>query len=162
MDYQPFFFCAGKGKLIIMKIKSSNAYPLAPRVGVGAITLKDGKVLLVKRGIEPSYGLWAIPGGTLKLGETLQECAAREVLEETGIMITVGACVYVFDFFERDDAGKIKFHFVIVDFAADYISGEPKGADDALEARWLSPQELRDLPVAKNTINALRSIGFLS
>jgi 8-oxo-dGTP diphosphatase len=144
-----------------MNSESSNAYPLTPRVGVGAITLKDGKVLLVKRGIEPSYGLWAIPGGTLKLGETLQECAAREILEETGIRIKVGACVYVFDFLEHDDKGKIKFHFVIIDFAADYISGKPKGADDALEARWLSPEELNKLPVAKNTLNALRSISFL-
>jgi 8-oxo-dGTP diphosphatase len=144
-----------------MNSESSNAYPLTPRVGVGAITVKDGKVLLVKRAIEPSKGLWAIPGGTLKLGETLQECAAREILEETGIRIKVGACVYVFDFLERDDKGKIKFHFVVVDFAADYISGEPKGADDALEARWLSPAELSNLPVAKNTLNALRSIGFL-
>jgi ADP-ribose pyrophosphatase len=144
-----------------MNSESSNAYPLKPRVGVGAITLKDGKVLLVKRGIEPSYGLWAIPGGTLKLGETLQECAAREILEETGITIKVGPCVYVFDFLERDDKGKIKFHFVVVDFAADYISGEPQGADDALDARWLAPAELHNLPVAKNTLAALRSIGFL-
>jgi ADP-ribose pyrophosphatase len=144
-----------------MKQASGNAYPLTPRVGVGAITLQDGKVLLVKRGIEPAYGLWAIPGGTLKLGETLQECAARELLEETGITIKVGACVYVFDLLERDDKGKIKFHFVVVDFAADYISGEPKGADDALEARWLSPEELSNLPVSQNTLAALRSIGFL-
>ncbi|MCX5848636.1 MAG: NUDIX hydrolase [Deltaproteobacteria bacterium] len=144
-----------------MNQKSVNSYPVAPRVGVGAITIKDGKVLLVKRGIEPSKGLWAIPGGTLKLGETLQECAAREILEETGITIKVGDCVYVFDFIERDDKRKIKFHFVIVDFSADYISGEPTGADDALEARWLSPSDLRELPVAINTINALRSLGFL-
>ena len=144
-----------------MEQESSNAYPLTPRVGVGAITVEDGKVLLVKRAIEPSKGLWAIPGGTLKLGETLQECATREILEETGITIKVGVCVYVFDLLERDDKGKMKFHFVIVDFAADYISGEPKGADDALEARWLSPAELNKLPVAKNTLNALHSIGFL-
>ena len=68
-----------------MQQKSGNAYPVKPRVGVGAITVKDEKVLLVKRGVEPSKGLWAIPGGTLELGETLQECAAREILEETGI-----------------------------------------------------------------------------
>ncbi len=141
--------------------KSSNTYPLTPLVGVGAITIQDGKVLLVKRAIEPSKGLWAIPGGTLKLGETLQECAAREILEETGIKIKVGDCVYVFDFLERDDKRKIKFHFVVIDFAADYISGKPKGADDALDARWLSPAELSKLPVAKNTLKALRSIGFL-
>lgn len=138
-----------------------NAYPVEPRVGVGAITFKDGKVLLVKRGIEPSRGLWAIPGGTLKLGETLQECAAREILEETGITINVGDCVYVFDFIERDDQRKIKFHYVIVDFAADYLSGEAKGADDAEEARWFSPEDLEAVRVAVNTTHALKSLGFL-
>ncbi|HOC61055.1 MAG TPA: NUDIX hydrolase [Smithellaceae bacterium] len=138
-----------------------NAYPVEPRVGVGAITFKDGKVLLVKRGIEPSLGLWAIPGGTLKLGEPLPECAAREILEETGITINVGDCVYVFDFIERDDQRKIKFHYVIVDFAADYLSGEAKGADDAEEARWFSPEDLEAVPVAVNTTNALKSLGFL-
>ncbi len=138
-----------------------NAYPVEPRVGVGAITIKDGSVLLVKRGIEPSCGLWAIPGGTLKLGETLQECAAREILEETGVRIRVGSCVYVFDFIERDDQRKIKFHYVIVDFAADYLSGEATGADDAVDARWFSPDDLKTFPVAANTINALTSLGFL-
>jgi ADP-ribose pyrophosphatase len=144
-----------------MKQESSNLYPVESRVGIGAITIKDGKVLLVKRGIEPSKGLWAVPGGTLKLGETMQECAAREILEETGITIKIGDCIYVFDFIERDSKGNIKFHFVIVDFAADYVAGEPKGADDALEARWLFPAELGELPVAQNTINALHSQGFL-
>ena len=141
--------------------ESGKSYPLEPRVGVGAITIKDGKVLLVKRGVEPSKGLWAIPGGTLKLGETLQECAAREIMEETGIQIKVGDCIYVFDFIERDNERKIKFHYVIVDFAAEYVAGVPQGADDALEARWLSPEEFKKLPVAKNTMNALLTIGFL-
>ncbi|ESP62496.1 ADP-ribose pyrophosphatase [Smithella sp. ME-1] len=144
-----------------MEQESGNSYPIVPKVGVGAITIKDEKVLLVKRGIEPSKGFWAIPGGTLKLGESLQECAAREILEETGLTIVVGECIYVFDLIERDDIGKIKFHFVVVDFAALYVSGEPKGADDAVDARFFSPEELTDLPVAINTINALRSIGFL-
>lgn len=145
-----------------MRREISNAYPPVPRVGVGAITIKDGKVLLVKRGIEPSKGLWAIPGGTLKLGETMEECAAREILEETGIKIKVGGCAYVFDFIEYDEKREIKFHFVIVDFSADYIEGKPKGADDALEARWLAPADVKKLSVAKNTIAALRSLGFLN
>jgi 8-oxo-dGTP diphosphatase len=144
-----------------MEQQSGNTYPVKPRVGVGAITIKDEKVLLVKRGVEPSKGLWAIPGGTLELGETLQECASREILEETGVTIKVGDCVYVFDFIERDDKRKIKFHFAIIDFAAEYVSGEPQGADDALEARWISAEELSELPVAVNTINALHSLGFL-
>jgi len=145
-----------------MHPESSNAYPQKPLVGVGAITIKDNKVLLVKRGVEPSYGLWAIPGGTLKLGENMRQCAEREMLEETGVKVKAGERVYVFDFIEHDDGGKIKFHFIVIDFAADYISGEPKGADDALEARWLSGEDLGALSVAKNTLDALRSIGFLT
>ncbi|MDI6743408.1 MAG: NUDIX hydrolase [Smithella sp.] len=144
-----------------MDKKSGNSYPAAPRVGVGAIVIKDDKVLLVKRGVEPSKGLWAIPGGTLKLGETMQECAAREILEETGVRINVKDCAYVFDYIEREDEGKIKFHFAIVDYAADYVSGDPQGSDDALEARWLSAEDLQTMPVAINTMNALRSLGFL-
>jgi len=145
-----------------MEKELNNIYPLLPRVGVGAIVIHEGKVLLVKRGIEPSFGMWAIPGGTLKLGEKLQECAAREILEETGITIKVGACVHVFDFMERDIEGKIKFHYVVVDFTAEYICGEPKGADDADDARWLAPEELSSLPVAKNTLDALRKIRFIA
>jgi 8-oxo-dGTP diphosphatase len=144
-----------------MEQESANAYPVVPRVGVGAITIKDGKILLVKRGIEPSKELWAIPGGTLKLGETLQECAAREILEETGIKIKVGDCIYVFDFIERDDEKKIKFHFVIVDFAGEYVTVDSRAADNALDARWLYPADLNELPVAIKTMNALRLLGFL-
>ncbi|MHB8138962.1 MAG: NUDIX hydrolase [Smithellaceae bacterium] len=145
-----------------MSSVNANSYPAGPRVGVGAIVIHEGKILLVKRGVEPGKGLWAIPGGTLHLGETLRECAVREILEETGITIAVGECIYVFDLIERDDNGKIKFHFVVADFAGLYVSGEPKGADDADEAGWFAPEDLDGLPVSQNTMKALHSIGFLS
>ena len=99
--------------------------------------------------------------GTLKLGESMRECAAREILVETGITIEVRDCIYVFDFIERDSKRKIKFHYVIVDFAADYVAGEPRGADDALEARWFSRKDLGELQIAQNTLAALRTVGFL-
>lgn len=143
-----------------MEQELGNIYPLIPRVGAGAIIIHQNRVLLVKRGSEPNRGLWAIPGGKVMPGEKLQECAARETLEETGITIKVGACSYVFDFFERDSIGKIKYHFVVIDFTAKYLSGEPKGADDADDARWFKPEELSELPVAKNTLEALQEIGF--
>lgn len=143
-----------------MEQELSNIYPFVPRVGAGAITIHQNRVLLVKRGREPNRGLWAIPGGKLLLGEMLQECAARETLEETGITVKIGTISYVFDFFERDDTGKIKYHFVVVDFTAEYISGEPKEADDADEARWLKPGQLSKLPVAKHTLKALQKIKF--
>lgn len=145
-----------------MSSLNANTYPAWPRVGAGAIVIHEGKILLVKRGVEPGKGLWAIPGGTLRLGETLRECAAREILEETGITVAVGECVYVFDLIERDEGGKIKFHFVVADFAALYVSGEPKGADDADDAGWFAPEDVQDLPVSQNTIKALCSLGFLN
>ncbi len=135
-------------------------YPDLPRIGVGAVVIKDDKVLLVKRGIPPSKGLWAIPGGNMKLGETLKETAEREILEETGISIEAGDPIYAFDFMERDDEGSIRYHYVVVDLLAEYKEGEPHGADDALEARWLSWDELLSLPVSKNTLALLRKIGF--
>jgi ADP-ribose pyrophosphatase len=145
-----------------MSSLNTNTYPVGPRVGAGAIVIHEGKILLVKRGVEPGKGLWAIPGGTLRLGETLRECAAREIPEETGITIAVGECVYVFDLIECDEGGKIKFHFVVADFAALYVSGEPKGADDADGAGWFAPEELDDLPVSQNTLKALHLLGFLN
>ena len=141
---------------------SNREYPDHPRVGVGAVVLRDGRVLLVRRGVAPARGLWAIPGGGLRLGETLQEGAEREILEETGIVIRAGAPVFTCDSFERDDDGRFRFHYVIVDMTADYVSGEVKAADDALEARWISPAEIRNLPATKTTLKLLRQIGFIS
>jgi ADP-ribose pyrophosphatase len=141
---------------------NKNVYPATPRVGVGAIVIRDGAILLVKRGVEPGRGLWAIPGGTLRLGESMRECAAREVLEETGVTIAVGDCLYVFDLVETDESGRIRFHFVVVDYAGRYVSGEPCGSDDADEARWVKARELALLPVSENTMKALYAIGFLT
>jgi 8-oxo-dGTP diphosphatase len=143
-----------------MRFMSRREYPDRPVVGVGAVVIRNGKILLVKRGVAPSKGLWAIPGGSLELGETLQQAAEREILEETGVMIRAREPIYAFDFFERED-GRIRFHFVIVDVAADYISGDAKGADDALDARWLAPADLDHLPVSQNTIRLLQAIGFI-
>ena len=139
---------------------SKREYPDRPVVGVGAVVIRDGEILLVKRGVAPSKGLWAIPGGSLELGETLQQAAEREIFEETGVTIRAREPIYAFDFFERKD-GRIRFHFVIVDVAADYISGDAKGADDALDARWLAPADLDHLPVSQNTIRLLQAIGFI-
>jgi 8-oxo-dGTP diphosphatase len=140
---------------------ANREYPDSPRVGVGAVVLREGRVLLVRRGVAPANGLWAIPGGALELGETLQEAAEREILEETGIIIRAGDPVFTCDALVRDDEGRLRFHYVIVDLAADYVSGEAMGGDDALEARWVAPEELSELPATKSTLKLLRQIGFL-
>jgi len=141
---------------------SRREYPQKPVVGVGAIVVRGGKVLLVKRAAAPSRGLWAIPGGSLDLGETLQEGAEREILEETGIRIRAGAPVYAFDFLEYDIENKLHFHFVVVDMEAEYVGGDLRAADDALDARWVSPEDLREMAVSKNTLRILKERGFIS
>lgn len=136
-------------------------YPEGPVVGVGALVVKDRRILLVKRGVEPSRGLWSIPGGTLELGETLKAGAERETLEETGIVIEAGEPVYVFDFFERDHEGRIRFHFVIVDLWGKYQSGEAKEGDDADAVCWADREDLKGLAIGKNTRRLLEGTGFL-
>lgn len=140
---------------------AGREYPEHPRVGVGAVVIREGRVLLVRRGAAPASGLWAIPGGGLRLGETLQKGAEREILEETGIVIRAGEPIFTCDSIIRDEEGRLRFHYVIVDMAADYINGDAKAADDALEARWISPEELQDLAVTKTTLKLLHQVGFL-
>ena len=127
---------------------------------VGAIVIRDGKVLLVKRGVAPSKGLWAIPGGMIELGETIQQAAEREILEETGIQIQAREPVYTFDMIDRDEEGRIRYHYVVVDVFAFYVSGEPQARDDVVDARWVAPEELEALPASPNTMRLLRVIRF--
>ena len=137
-----------------------RSFPAA-RVGVGAVIIRDGLVLLVKRGREPAKGLWAVPGGAVEPGETLQEAAEREIFEETGVVIRAGEPIFAFDLIEKDETGALKFHYVIVDLRAEYVSGEPVAADDAADARWLAPRDLDSLDVVPVTLELLRKIGFL-
>ncbi len=139
--------------------ESSIAFP---RVGVGAVVFRDNKVLLVKRGRPPSQGLWSIPGGRLELGETLQQAAEREILEETGVVIKATKPIYTFDIVERDSSGAIQFHYVIIDLTAEYISGEPVARDDAEDARWLCADDLLNLPVSEKTRELLHNLFSFS
>jgi ADP-ribose pyrophosphatase len=155
---------AKEGDILILKkrsLKNKNAYPCYPMVAVGAVVFKNNCVLLVRRGQAPSEDLWAIPGGSVEIGETLQAAAEREILEETGVKIRAGKPIYAFDVIDRDAGGKIRFHYVIVDLAADYVSGEPAAGDDAAEARWVSAHEVNALEVSRPTLNLLKSrFGF--
>jgi 8-oxo-dGTP diphosphatase len=135
---------------------SGPAYPDCPRLAVGAVVFKDQQVLLVRRGHPPGQGQWAIPGGSVHLGETLQQAAEREVLEETAVTIRARQPIYTFDLVDRDADGRVRFHYVIVDLAADYISGDPRAGDDALEARWVPVGELDRLGVNPATRALLR------
>tara|TARA_Y100000294_G_C8571223_1_gene342878 strand:+ start:594 stop:1034 length:441 start_codon:yes stop_codon:yes gene_type:complete len=135
-----------------------SAYPKYPRVAVGAFVFYKNRVLLVKRGAPPAIGKWAIPGGSVELGETLQEAAEREILEETGITIHARMPVFTFDVVDRDEMGQIRFHYVIVDLMADYISGEPRAGDDALDVCWASSSDIENLDVSEKTVQVLNQV----
>jgi len=136
---------------------SDGSYPAQPRVAVGAIVFKDHQVLLVRRGKPPAENLWAIPGGGVEIGETLQEAAEREILEETGVTIRALEPVYTFDVIDQDARGRTRFHYVIIDLTADYVRGEPRAGDDASAARWVSPDELAALKVSSKTRQLLKA-----
>ena len=134
-----------------------NQYPSRPRVAVGAIVFKRKRVLLVRRARPPAAGLWAIPGGSVRIGETLQKAAEREIYEETGITIRAREPVFTFDYIEPDGTEGVRYHYVIVDLAADYIRGEPVAGDDAAEARWVAPEEMSALKVSAMTRELLKT-----
>ncbi len=140
------------------KTKPENSYPDHPCVTVGAIVFKNDKVLLVRRAKGPSEDLWAIPGGKVRLGESLEKAAEKEIKEETGITIRAREPVYTFDHIETDGNNRIRFHYVIVDLSAEYVSGKPRPGDDVLEARWISSAALKGLYVSKKTLEVLAQL----
>ena len=140
---------------------SPRSYPAAPIPAVGAVVVHDGAVLLVRRGRAPARGVWAVPGGRVELGETLAEATEREVREETGVTVRAGEPIWSFDSVIRDEEGRVAFHYVIVDLLAEYVAGEPRARDDALEARWVRPEDFPGLLVSRPTLQLLERLGFL-
>ncbi len=136
-------------------------YPTLPRVAAGAAVIKNGKILLVKRGQPPAEDFWSIPGGAVKLGEELERAAEREIQEETGITIKARKPIRPFNVIIKDSEGKIKYHYVILDFVGEYIEGELSPGDDVSDARWFTPEEIKKIRVTMTTVRLLKEIGFL-
>jgi mutator protein MutT len=123
-------------------VNDTRKYPDRPYVGVGAVVVLDGQVLIVKRKYEPLAGQWSIPGGAVELGETLEACVTREMREETGLEIAVGPVIEVFDRITRDDEGNVRYHFVLVEYLCRAVGGELAAGSDVADARFVDPSDL--------------------
>jgi 8-oxo-dGTP diphosphatase len=121
---------------------STRRYPERPVVGVGAVVVQDGRVVLIKRRFEPLAGQWSLPGGTLELGETLEAGVAREIREETGLEIEVGPVVEVFDRILLDPDQRVRYHFVLIDYLCRPIGGRLAAGSDVADAVLAAPGEL--------------------
>jgi ADP-ribose pyrophosphatase YjhB (NUDIX family) len=133
-------------------------YPDAPLVGVAAAVFRaDGRVLLVKRGRPPGVGNWGLPGGLLDLGESLEAGVRREVREECGVEIQIGGQAGIFQPVDRDDDGRIRYHYIVIDYWASHLSGEPIAQDDAADAAWVDLSDMARLPMNPETRRVIRN-----
>ncbi len=130
---------------------TTRQYPNRPFVAVGTIVVRDGRVLLAQRGKEPSYGLWSLPGGAVDLGEELKAAARRETREECGIEVDITEVLEVVERMVRDPDGRVKFHYVIVDYLARWVSGDLVPSAEVLEARWVAPEEFPRYDMTRGT-----------
>jgi ADP-ribose pyrophosphatase YjhB (NUDIX family) len=130
---------------------NGRRYPPRPVLGVGALILDSGWVLLVERGKEPLAGYWSLPGGAVETGERLEDALAREVLEETGLRVTVDSIATVFERIMPDASGACEYHYVLVDFYCTITSGEPRPGDDSARVEWFAIESLAGLRMTEGT-----------
>ena len=115
---------------------SDREYPSRPFVGIGIVVIKGDHVLLCRRGKPPNVGTWTLPGGAQDLGETCEAAARRELMEETGLAVgQLHFCAHV-DTIRRDDDGRVRFHYTILDFTGRWVDGEPVAGSDVSEVEW--------------------------
>jgi len=134
-----------------------RTYPSHPMVGVGVVVFNEQQqVLLIQRGQEPNIGLWAIPGGLVEVGEELKHAAKREVLEECNLAIDVGEVVSVLDLILKDQEQRVRYHYVLIDYMGEYISGEVQPQTDVLNADWFSVDEIANMNVPEATVQVIK------
>jgi 8-oxo-dGTP diphosphatase len=142
---------------------SSREYPERPVIGVGGVIIDRGRAVLIRRGSEPLLGEWSIPGGTLEIGETLEQGVARELLEETGIRVRVLELIEVFDriYMENGSTGakdhkKPRFHYVIADYLCERIGGEPRAGSDVTDLAFVGEDELARFHLTETATRILK------
>ena len=135
----------------------SHERPARPVLGAAAVVIHDGRVVLIRRGKAPSAGEWSIPGGAVELGESVEAALRREVREETGLDIAVGRFLEVFERVERDDDGVVRFHFVVLDYAATVVGGTLRAGDDAADVALADPDDLGSLRARRHVRRVIAS-----
>ncbi len=130
---------------------SYREYPAHPLVGVGALIHSGKRILLIKRRFEPNRGRWSLPGGLLETGETLEEASRREVKEELGIGVSIERMYHVSDEIIKDQRGRPRFHYVLIDFLASPMAGEITLNGESEEYAWFDPEKVLELDVSENT-----------
>jgi ADP-ribose pyrophosphatase YjhB (NUDIX family) len=133
-----------------------RAYPDRPYVGVGVVILRGDEVLLAQRGKWPRRFVWSIPGGAQELGESVHDAALREVREETGLEVEIVGLVDVVDSIQRDEDGRVRFHYTLVDFVAEWHAGEAVAADDVAEVTWAALDALDGFGLRPVTLDIIR------
>ena len=139
---------------------NDREFPTRPWVGIGAIVFRGDRVLLAQRGKPPRMGSWSLPGCAQHLGETAEECARRELREETGIEVGPLLLADVVDVISRDEAG-IRYHYTIIDYCGLWVAGEAVPGDDVAATAWALPDELADhalTPEAQAVIGKARAL----
>jgi len=137
-------------------------YPERPIVAVGAVIVEANRVLLVKRGNEPLKGEWSLPGGAVEIGETLAGALVREAREETGLDLEVGPVVEALDRIVRDAAGRVEYHYVIIDYLCRALSGIAMHGSDADDVRWVGAGELQDLHLTARVTGVIEKARSLN
>jgi len=136
-------------------VTGSREYPERPMVGVGGVVISNGRALLVRRGSAPLEGQWSIPGGMLEVGETILEGVRRELLEETGIEVRVGELIEVFERITPDGNAKTRYHFVVLDYLCEPVSGEARAGSDVVGVAWASPAELASYSISETATRVI-------
>ena len=133
-------------------------YPEYPILSVAAVAIKDNKMLLVKRRAPPGEGLWSIPGGVVELGERLHDALKRELHEETNLECEIIDLVNIAEVIIRDEEGKVRFHYVILDYLVKITGGELRPGSDVLDAKWFDLKEAQNLPLTKTTRKLIKKL----
>ncbi len=132
-------------------------YPSAPTVGVGAVVIRDNRILLIRRGTEPNRGLWSIPGGVVELGESLALAAEREVREECQVQIRAASILSTGELIDRDEQGRVRYHYILIDMLAHWISGNAVASSDAMDVLWANAVDLESIPIVPRVLIIARS-----